>query len=304
MNNETTFEHFLQQQNEESWGAAMATLLRSIHEVDRNATQIWFSFYPLSLFRALTDAGDREKLVQQLLLQGDYDLKSQIDTSHQFLYGHRFWPQVKAAVVACAESFEVNNRAALADQILSVARIVAPQVKKDESLLVGITAVAFMTVQQTGMSEFKAAAGSMELDRKNAARPADQVVRERAKDEGRGLFGFLKTVNHEWTVTWDENDAGAKYRLREGQDLPAGASGMLRRRVEQHPDLTAGVREVGVPAPEHRGGARRPWGEADQDPHGGGLPRAVRPEETGHPAGFGPEGHVVHGGEAAVLLGQ
>jgi len=90
--------------------------------------------------------------------------------------------------------------------------------------LVGITAVAFMTVQQTGISVFKAAAGSMELDRKNAARPADQVVRERAKDEGRGLFGFLKTVNHEWTVTWDENDRGAKYKLREGQDLAWGAA--------------------------------------------------------------------------------
>jgi len=47
MNNETPFEKFLSQQNEESWSAALATLLRSIHEVDRNATQIWFAFFPL-----------------------------------------------------------------------------------------------------------------------------------------------------------------------------------------------------------------------------------------------------------------
>ena len=54
--NETAFENFLNHQNEESWGAALATLLRSIHEVDRNATQIWFAFYPLALFRALREA--------------------------------------------------------------------------------------------------------------------------------------------------------------------------------------------------------------------------------------------------------
>src|SRR5437868_8506268 len=98
MSNETSFDTFLNEQNEEAWASALATLLRSIHEVDRNATQIWFAFYPLSLFCALREAGDRDQMVQQLLLQGDYELKDQIDTSHRFLYGHRFWPQVKRAV--------------------------------------------------------------------------------------------------------------------------------------------------------------------------------------------------------------
>src|SRR5712671_7206490 len=105
MNTETPFEKFLNQHDEEAWSATLATLLRSIHEVDRNATQIWFAFYPLSLFCALKEAGDRDQLVQQLLLQGDYELKDQIDTSHRFLYGHRFWPQIKQAVAAHADSF-------------------------------------------------------------------------------------------------------------------------------------------------------------------------------------------------------
>src|SRR5256714_3815643 len=105
MSNETSFETFLGQQNEEAWASALATLLRSIHEVDRTATQIWFAFYPLSLFCALKDADDRDQLVQQLLLQGDYELKDQIDTSHRFLYGHRFWPQVKRAVEQYADEW-------------------------------------------------------------------------------------------------------------------------------------------------------------------------------------------------------
>ena len=222
MNPKTAFETYLNQQNEEAWSAALATLLRSIHEVDRNATQIWFAFYPLSLFGALEAAEDREKLVHQLLLQGNYELKNQIDSSHHFLYGHRFWPQVKAAVEQHAAHADASGK--LADQVLAVARNVAVRIKKDESLIVGITAVAFMTLQQVGLEAFKSAAGNVAIDRKHAKRSPEQILRERAKDDSQGMLGFLKTVNKQWTVTWDENDAGAKYKLREGQDLAWGAA--------------------------------------------------------------------------------
>src|SRR5207253_6013941 len=53
---------------------------------------------------------------------------------------------------------------------------------------------------------------------------SDLILRERAKEDSQGLLGFLKTVNKQWTVTWDENDGGAKYKLREGQDLAWGAA--------------------------------------------------------------------------------
>lgn len=218
----TAFETYLEQQNEEAWAAALATLLRSIHEVDRNATQIWFAFYPLSLHRALGDAEDREKLARELLLQGDYELKGQIDSSHRFLYGHRFWPQVKRKVEQHVEKADASGK--LADQIFAVARSTAAEVKKDESLLVGITAVAFMTVQQAGFEAFKAAPGNIAIDKRHAKKTPEQILRERAKDDSQGLLGFLKTVNKQWTITWDENDNGAKYKLREGQDLAWGAA--------------------------------------------------------------------------------
>src|SRR2546421_2991085 len=236
MSNETSFDTFLNQQNEEAWASALATLLRSIHEVDRNAPQIWFAFYPLPLFCALREAGDRDQLVQQLLLQGDYELKDQIDTSHRFLYGHRFWPQVKRAVEAHAEEWHrlqsVSSEGSpvkayatsLPDQILAVARAAAQQTKAGDSLLTGITAVAFMTVQQVGLAAFKAAPGKTNLDKKYARKSPDQIVRQRAKDDSQGLFGFLKTVNKQFTVTHDENDDQAKYKLNEGQDLAWGAA--------------------------------------------------------------------------------
>src|SRR4051812_27934912 len=224
MNTATPFEQYLNRCDEEAWSATLATLLRSIHEVDRNATQIWFAFYPLSLQRALSESADRGKLAQQLLLQGDYDLAGQIDGSHQFLYGHRFWPQVKAAIEQHAESFAGNSPPSLADQILTVARAVASQLKKDESLLVGITAVGFMTVQQTGSAAFTTAPGAIMLSAKQVNQSPEQILRQRARGDSQGLFGFLKTVNKQWTVTWDENDKGAKYKLREGQDLAWGAA--------------------------------------------------------------------------------
>lgn len=224
MQMENSFEQFLDYQDEETWSATLATLLRSTHEVDRNAMQIWFAFYPLGLWRALTTAEDREKLAQQLLLQGNYDLKDQIDSSHEFLYGHRFWPEVKKAVEQYAESFNQTARVSLADQILTAARSVAQQLKKDESLLVGITAVAFMTVQQVGLAGFKAAPGMINIDKKHTRTSPEQILRARAKNDSQGLLGFLKTVNMQWTVTWDENDDRAKYKLREGQDLACGAA--------------------------------------------------------------------------------
>src|SRR5678815_1405283 len=140
----TPFENFLKQHDEESWSATLTTLLRSIHEVDRNATQIWFSFYPLSLFEALDRAEDPETLSQRLLLQGKYYLKDQIDSSHTFLYGHRYWPDVKGAVQKHAREFSGNDNRSLSDQMMSVAQEAAKAAKVDESLVIGITAVAFM----------------------------------------------------------------------------------------------------------------------------------------------------------------
>ncbi len=218
----TPFDSYLKQHDEESWSAALTALLRSIHDVDRNATQIWFSFYPLSLFQVLDQAEDPEKLAQQLLLQGNYYLRDQIDSSHTFLYGHRYWPEVKTLVQKHAREFSPSE--SLSDRILSVAQQAAAQAKVDQSLLVGITAVAFMTVRQTGLEAFEKAPGKMLIDKKHARKSPAEVLRERAIDDSQGLLGFLRTVDKKWTVTYDENDDRAKYRMNHVQDLAWGAA--------------------------------------------------------------------------------
>lgn len=218
------FEQFLKQQDEDAWAGAVTTLLRSTHEVDKNALQIWFAFYPLSLFLVLETAADREALEKKLLLQGDFYLKNQIDSSHRFLYGHRYWPEVKKAIERRLDSFQPAPDQKLADAIIEAAQEVAKTTKTTPDLLVAITAAGFMTLRQSGAEDFRKAPGEVLINRKTANRSPAQVLKERAKDDSQGLFGFLRTVNKKWTVTYDENDPSATYRMNHLQDLAWGAA--------------------------------------------------------------------------------
>lgn len=218
-----SYKQFLDTQTDEAWAEVINILLPAIHEVDRAATQIWFRFYPVALLRALEQAEDPDRLAAQLLLQGNYYLKDQIDSSHTFLYGHRFWPAVKKAVVARAESFG-GAKTGLAGEVREVAKRAAAEARAEESLLTGIAAVALMTLQHVGPEAFKASPGKVLIDPKHARKSPEQVLKERARDDHQGLFGFLKTVDQEWTITYNEADASAKYRMKNAADLAYGAA--------------------------------------------------------------------------------
>jgi ferredoxin len=219
------YENFLNRHRDEDWQQSVQNLLPSIHEVDKTATQIWFRFYPLALARALRQAEDPEKLAAQLLLQGNYYLKDQVDSSHAFLYGHRYWPEVKKAVIERAASFdEAKPKADLQAEIRDVAKRAAVATKAEESLLTGISAIALMTLQQVGMEAFRSSPGTVKLDVRAARKSPEQVLKERARDDSQGLFGFLKTVDKEWTVTYDEHDARGHYKMKNATDLAYGAA--------------------------------------------------------------------------------
>jgi ferredoxin len=219
INGEPLFEAFLNRHDDEAWREILWTLLPAIHEVDKNATRIWFYFYPLALARALDRAEDPEALARKLLLQGKYRLKDQIDSSHDFLYGHRFWPEVKAALAEHAASSPSSLD--LAAQIKEVAGRVAKKLGVEVSLLLGITAVAFMTLQQIGSAAFKAASGGAV---KPARKSPEQILRDRARDDSQGLFGFLRGEVKYFTVTFDESDPKAKFKLINSQHITTAAA--------------------------------------------------------------------------------
>jgi ferredoxin len=219
---ETPVMKFLNQNGSRDWAQAVEELLPEIHLVDKNAVQIWFAFHPLELLRALEGAEDPDRLAAQLLLEGNYYLKNQIDNSHTFLYGHRYWTKVKDAVTAYAESGKPG--VSLASDIREVATKVAAQAGVQPSLTIAITAAAFMTLLQVGLERFKAASGTVQLRSANIHKSPDQVLKERAKDDSQGLLGFLKTIDKNWTVVFDENNPASRYKAINEQEVASGAA--------------------------------------------------------------------------------
>jgi ferredoxin len=219
----TELEIFLDGHDDESWRGTVAELLPFIHEVDRTATQIWFHFFPVALLRAFRQAEDPGVLARDLLMQGKWLLSEQIDSSHTFLYGHRFWPEVKRAVVRLAES-GAHGAGTLAGLVRAVSGAVAGERKVDESLVVGVAAVGLMTLQQVGLEEFRRTPGEVLLDRRHARRSPEDVLQERARDDSQGLFGFLRTTDKQWTVVWDENAEDRRFKIINQQELASGAA--------------------------------------------------------------------------------
>ena len=215
----TNLEKYLSKFSETDWLAALGKLLPAIHEVDRNAVQIWFRFYPLELFRYLEAAEDREKAIQKFVMQGDFELKNQIDSSHKFLYGHRYWKETKAAIETLAANFSDEN--ADLDKTIEDA---ASAVKADKALTLGIAAVGLMTLNQVGLEAFKASKGETAKPSGLMTKSPDVIVETRAKDDSQGIFGFLKTVDKKYTVTWDESKSKAKFPLINDEELATAAA--------------------------------------------------------------------------------
>ncbi|MCI0487268.1 MAG: (2Fe-2S)-binding protein [Blastocatellia bacterium] len=239
------FEAFLNRYDAPAWDGVVRSLLPYIHEVDRTATRIWFAFFPLALARAFDLADDPEELARKLVMQGRYHLKDQIDSSHEFLYGHRYWPEVKRAVAEYAASAKAPASLDLALQIRELADKVAKQVKADESLLVAVTAIAFMTLQQVGCEPFDASLGTISIDRSRSARSPEQVLKARLRDDSQGLFGSLLGLEKKYTITFNENDRNATFGLIDGQHLTTAAAEDKRDYVSRDPRCT--VNEGPIP---------------------------------------------------------
>lgn len=225
-----------------AWRRAIETLGAEIHPIDRNATAIWFAFYPLELHLAMADAHDEPSIVRKLGLMGNWRLSDQIDSSHRFLFAHRYWPQVKHAVEQAAPPFSSSLPAlvtAIADSAVRTARV-------DREMLLGITAVALMTYRQVGPAAFSAAPGKIHLSDVARARSPHQVMKARARDNSQGPLGFLRGTNRRWTVTFDENDPEATFTVIEGQELASGAQTDKRDYKSRDPRCTPGEGPIPV----------------------------------------------------------
>ncbi len=219
----TRLETFLNTFDEPAWDKVVHDFLPSIHEVDRDAIQIWFRFFPLSLFRYIQNAEDLEATLHGFAIQGNYQLKNQIDSSHKFLYSHRFWGETKHAITKRCESFDTET-GDINEEIKQLAKSVAMAVKADETVSTSIVLVGLMTLVQVGFDAFKSAKGEIKIPAHILKKSAKQVVEERSKEASQGMFGFLKTVDKQFTVNYDETAKNATFKAYLNQELTSASA--------------------------------------------------------------------------------
>jgi ferredoxin len=257
------FQSFLKQHDATAWQRAIDSLLPAIHDVDRNATQIWFHFFPLELADALSGADDLAHVVQTLRLEGDFRLADQIDSSHWFLYGHRYWPHAKAAIVERADS----NAAAASLELTAVVREIVGDIRRrisedktrsardaptpDDSLILGIAAIGLMTLQQVGLAAFRSdgpaeAGRHLQNDMQNELRnkTPEQIVAARRKNDSQGLAGIFRGIRAQYTVTFDERRRDARFTVINQQHLTTASANDKR----DYSNETRGTVEGPIPA--------------------------------------------------------
>jgi ferredoxin len=205
---------FLEERSQQDWLRALDEIAPAIHPVDREATRIWFAFWPLELRDALAESADANEIARLMDLEGAWRLEEQIDSSVSFLYGAHYWPRVKNAVLAETDT----TPGSLADPIRSIARRAGVLERVDPSLVLGIAAVGLMMFRQVGAESF-----GRSKDNQAAApllpRDPARVVAKRERKSGDGLFTFLKGVNRKWDVRWEEKRTDGVFRAINGQDI-------------------------------------------------------------------------------------
>lgn len=208
--------------SEADWLSAVNELLSEIHPVDRNAVQIWFRFYPLELRRYIEQNAQNEDVVRGLALKGEYSLDNGIDTSHHFLYGHRYWPTVKRKTEKLAEEFS-DQSGNLSDLVRDVGMRAAEKLGVERQLVNAIAAVALATLNQVGLDSFKEAKGEAGEPTGLMKRSPDVIVAEREKDDSQGIFGFLRTVDKKFSVAFAANGYSGKFPIINEEEVVSAA---------------------------------------------------------------------------------
>lgn len=203
------------------WFAAIEERLGSIHEVDRNAVQIWFRFFPIELKRWLDAAEDREKAAAGIVLRGDVSLSERISTSHYFLYGHRYWPTVKAVIDEVAE---VETNGGLREIINEIATKTAERSGVDRNLTIAISAVGAATLGQVGIEAFRNAPSTIVDPSGIMAMSPDKIVAERKKDDSQGLLGFLRSIDRRYSVDLAAEKYSTRFPVVLEQELTQAAA--------------------------------------------------------------------------------
>lgn len=206
--------------DEAGWRTVLTVILPSVHPVDRTATRIWFAFWPLKLRRILADR-DETEAIGEYKLEGGFRLEDRLAASMSFLYGARYWAQVARAVVAQVSEIGSSDPDAVERNVRLAAGRAASAVGIADDLVLGVTAVAFMALQQVGPAVLMA----VEPPSSFAARarsPEAVMAARRPRRKQNAVGRFLRPRSHR--VTWHEDRPEATFPALEGQNLTMAAA--------------------------------------------------------------------------------
>jgi hypothetical protein len=161
---------------------SLEVLLPAVHPVDREVLTLWA--HP-----ALTDPARR------------------------VLYGFRYWPRVKAAVLSFS-----NQDLPFADRVIKAADAATRTARVDADLLVGITAAAMELRDRVGHEAFAVTFAEPDLNAAALLETPTMVLRRRARNTPEGLLGALPGVRRRWRVTHEPNPDDT-YSVGEGELL-------------------------------------------------------------------------------------
>ncbi|MEP6847840.1 MAG: hypothetical protein ABI999_03225 [Acidobacteriota bacterium] len=219
----TNLEQYLSKFSPSDWSATLDELLQCIHEVDRTAVQIWTRFFPLELYQYIEKAEDRDEVIRGLAIQGDFELKNHVDMSHSFLYGHRYWKTVKAAIVAESRVF-TDQTPSLLQEIKQIGMLVSEKLKVERPLINAIVYVGLMTLNQSGIEAFGATDGTVEKPSGLMAKSPDRIVRARGEDDSQGILGFLRTDNKKFSVVYTDSQDAGKFNIINDEEIASASA--------------------------------------------------------------------------------
>ena len=219
---ENAFQSFLSSYNDSQWDEVIRELLPLVHPVDRVATQLWFSFWPLKLARALQESTDPALTVKKLQLDGKYRLDEQIDSSVDYFYAFLYWGIVKQTILKIVDSTKTFEAVSLLSVIRSISSQIAAACNVEEPVILGIVAAGVMMLQQVGVTAFQTSVTTEE-----ALRPSqtlEQVMAARGQKETGRLRHFLGIQNRKFRITFDQKQPDATFVAMHGQDLSMASS--------------------------------------------------------------------------------
>lgn len=160
----------------------LTTLLSQAHPVDREVLQLW-------AHARFTEPARR------------------------VLYGYRYWPRVKAAILALAD-----QEGAFVERVIHAAEAATRTARVDADLLIGIAAAGVELHDRLGQQAFVLTSGEVDLAAAALLETPTMVLRRRARNNPEGLLSALPGVRRRWSVTREPNPDDT-YVVGEGEVL-------------------------------------------------------------------------------------